>query len=217
MKVYWDYWDWLICSSCASNQVSTLDGVLEVRNEHFWTVGFGSLVRFSARKLCVVRFSKTLDTLNDHSEPPLSKRDVWNELQQETLWRVRLILQHPVWLTIDCRSNQLSVEWLEKELFFTVSPVSLICWNTTWDTTSRWVQSRSSRCFTFRKSIFWHLGVDSDSLEVSEFIFFLLAPKERVIIYLHSEETLNTLMYEHHQLKISSSHSDGTLASQKQF
>lgn len=25
-------------------QVSTLDGVLEVRNEHFWTVGFGSLV-----------------------------------------------------------------------------------------------------------------------------------------------------------------------------
>lgn len=47
--------------------------------------------------------------------------------------------------------------------------------------------------------------------------FFLLAPKERVIIYLHSEETLNTLMYEHHQLRISSSHSDGTLASQKQF
>lgn len=153
MKVYWDYWDWLICSSCASNQVSTLDGVLEVRNEHFWTVGFGSLVRFSARKLCVVHFSKTLDTLNDHSEPPLSKRDVWNELQPETLWRVRLILQRPVWLTIDCRSNQFSVEWLEKELFFTVSPVSLICWNTTWDTTSRWVQSRSSRCFTLRKSI----------------------------------------------------------------
>lgn len=29
-------------------QVSTLDGVLEVRNEHFWTIGFGSLVcRFS--------------------------------------------------------------------------------------------------------------------------------------------------------------------------
>nr|XP_019933669.1 PREDICTED: zinc transporter 6-like [Paralichthys olivaceus] len=26
-------------------EVSTLDGVLEVRNEHFWTVGFGSLVR----------------------------------------------------------------------------------------------------------------------------------------------------------------------------
>lgn len=24
--------------------MSTLDGVLEVRNEHFWTVGFGSLV-----------------------------------------------------------------------------------------------------------------------------------------------------------------------------
>lgn len=27
------------------HQVSTLEGVLEVRNEHFWTVGFGSLVR----------------------------------------------------------------------------------------------------------------------------------------------------------------------------
>ncbi|XP_055758644.1 zinc transporter 6-like isoform X2 [Salvelinus fontinalis] len=26
-------------------EVSTLEGVLEVRNEHFWTVGFGSLVR----------------------------------------------------------------------------------------------------------------------------------------------------------------------------
>lgn len=32
-----------------SNQVSTLDGVLEVRNEHFWTVGFGSLVRLSVK------------------------------------------------------------------------------------------------------------------------------------------------------------------------
>lgn len=31
-------------SLSVSNQVSTLDGVLEVRNEHFWTVGFGSLV-----------------------------------------------------------------------------------------------------------------------------------------------------------------------------
>lgn len=29
---------------CIPDQVSTLDGVLEVRNEHFWTVGFGSLV-----------------------------------------------------------------------------------------------------------------------------------------------------------------------------
>ncbi|MEQ2161896.1 hypothetical protein GOODEAATRI_014374, partial [Goodea atripinnis] len=27
-------------------EVSTLDGVLEVRNEHLWTVGFGSLVGF---------------------------------------------------------------------------------------------------------------------------------------------------------------------------
>lgn len=33
---------------CLSNQVSTLDGVLEVRNEHFWTVGFGSLVRHNS-------------------------------------------------------------------------------------------------------------------------------------------------------------------------
>lgn len=33
-----------------SNQVSTLDGVLEVRNEHFWTVGFGSLVHYQNQK-----------------------------------------------------------------------------------------------------------------------------------------------------------------------
>lgn len=32
------------CLSVSLCQVSTLDGVLEVRNEHFWTVGFGSLV-----------------------------------------------------------------------------------------------------------------------------------------------------------------------------
>lgn len=30
------------------DQVSTLEGVLEVRNEHFWTVGFGSLVRLTS-------------------------------------------------------------------------------------------------------------------------------------------------------------------------
>lgn len=33
-----------------SNQVSTLDGVLEVRNEHFWTVGFGRLVSDRGRR-----------------------------------------------------------------------------------------------------------------------------------------------------------------------
>jgi zinc transporter 6 len=31
--------------------VSTLEGVLEVRNEHFWTVGFGSLVRIPGYRL----------------------------------------------------------------------------------------------------------------------------------------------------------------------
>lgn len=34
----------LIMGCLLASQVSTLDGVLEVRNEHFWTIGFGSLV-----------------------------------------------------------------------------------------------------------------------------------------------------------------------------
>lgn len=65
---------WL--SPSVSDQVSTLEGVLEVRNEHFWTVGFGSLVRQShARKrpFIHVQTRKWQDTIYS-SDAPKRKR-----------------------------------------------------------------------------------------------------------------------------------------------
>lgn len=67
----------------ALREASTLDGVLELRNEHFWTIGFGSLVgslyvrvrRDASEQLVLAHVTKRLHPFVKHLTVQVFKDD----------------------------------------------------------------------------------------------------------------------------------------------